>query len=250
MSGPDPTNRELTYRGGWAGALAPFALFLAGVAWLGLSGAPSERGFWPVQVAALILAMLLARDRTAWAEAAVAGMSRPLVMIMVLAWMLAGVLGSLMGASGFVEALVWLAQGANVSGGAYAAASFLICCVVSTSVGTSLGTVILCAPLLLPGGRRPGRQPRPADGRDPRRRDLRRQRIAGLRHDDCLGSHPGGRHGGVVRSRLKYALPAAAGALVVYTLFGGSTTIGPAPDAASAGAAGPPRPPPLPRGCR
>ena len=56
---------ELSYRGGIAGALAPFALFLGGVAWLGISGAPNERGFWPIQIAALTLAMLLARDRRA-----------------------------------------------------------------------------------------------------------------------------------------------------------------------------------------
>jgi Na+/H+ antiporter NhaC len=50
----------LTFHGGLAGALAPFALFLAGVAWLALSGAPDEKGFWPV---------LLARDRARYAEA-------------------------------------------------------------------------------------------------------------------------------------------------------------------------------------
>ena len=54
----------LSFRGGTIGALAPFALFLIGVAWLGLSGAPDERGFWPVLLAALILGLLLVRDRS------------------------------------------------------------------------------------------------------------------------------------------------------------------------------------------
>ena len=59
----------LQMRAGLAGALAPLALFLTGVAWLALSGAPDERGFWPVLLAALTLGLLLARDRQRYAEA-------------------------------------------------------------------------------------------------------------------------------------------------------------------------------------
>ena len=52
----------------------------------------------------------------------------------------------------FVDALVWGAQTLGVNGGGFAVASFLICCLVSTATGTSLGTMILCAPLLFPAG--------------------------------------------------------------------------------------------------
>ncbi len=97
--------RSLRFYGGTAGALAPFALFLVGVAWLGLSGAPDERGFWPVLLGALILGLLLARDRTMYSEKIIAGMSQPVVMLMVMAWVLAGVLGALMNASGRVAFL-------------------------------------------------------------------------------------------------------------------------------------------------
>ncbi|MGH9389398.1 MAG: hypothetical protein ACRD1Z_07260 [Vicinamibacteria bacterium] len=38
-------------------------VFLAGVAWLGLSGAPDERGFWPVVLLALSVGLFLSRDR-------------------------------------------------------------------------------------------------------------------------------------------------------------------------------------------
>ncbi len=63
------TTPALDFRGGAAGALAPFLLFLAGVGWLGLSGAPDETGFWPVLLAALTLGLLLARDKRAYSEA-------------------------------------------------------------------------------------------------------------------------------------------------------------------------------------
>ena len=100
---------QLAFRGGLAGALLPLAVFLAGVIWLGLSGAPDERGFWPILLGAWLVGLLLARDRSRYCETLIDGMSRPIVMVMILAWLLAGVLASLMSASGFVDALVRVA---------------------------------------------------------------------------------------------------------------------------------------------
>ena len=89
----------LRFIGGLPGALAPIGVFLTGVAWLGLSGAPDERGFWPILLAALGVGALLARDRSRYCESAIRGMSQPLVLTMIMAWLLAGVLGSLVAAS-------------------------------------------------------------------------------------------------------------------------------------------------------
>ncbi len=211
----------LTFYGGLAGALLPLALFLAGVVWLGLSGAPDERGFWPVLVAALALGLILARDRTAYAETLIQGMSQPIVMIMIMAWSLAGILASLMNASGFVEALVWAARQAGVEGGGFAVASFLIACLVSTSTGTSLGTLILCSPLLYPAGGALGTDPAILIGAI----------LGGATFGDnvspvsdttiasALTQEADIR--GVVWSRLRYALPAAAVAMVAYGILGG-----------------------------
>ena len=211
----------LRFRGGALGALAPFALFLAGVAWLGLSGAPDERGFWPVLTAALAVAMLLARDRSKWADTIVHGMSRPIVLLMILAWLLAGVLASLINASGFVGALVWGAQELGVQGGGFAVASFLICCLVSTATGTSLGTLILCAPLLYPAAAGLATDPVILMGAV----------IGGATFGDNISpvsdttiasaSTQGADIGGVVRTRLKYAIPAATLAIVAYASVGG-----------------------------
>lgn len=216
MDGSEP----LKFHGGAVGALAPFALFLSGVAWLGLSGAPDERGFWPMLVGALTLGLLLARDRTAYAEVAIEGMSRPLVMLMVLAWMLAGILATLLNAGGFVDALVWLASTSGVSHGFFCAATFLICCAISMATGTSLGTILVCAPLLYPAGGALGAQPAVLLGAI----------LGGATFGDNVSpisdttiASATGQHaemGRVVRSRLRYALPAAALALIGYTVFG------------------------------
>ncbi|MGD8439749.1 MAG: Na+/H+ antiporter NhaC family protein [Holophagae bacterium] len=226
MSELDPQPEVLRFRGGVVGALAPFALFLVGVAWLGLSGAPDERGFWPILTAALALAMLLAVDRSRWADTVIDGMSRPIVLLMILAWLLAGVLASLINASGFVGALVAAAEAAGVHGGGFAAASFLVCCLVSTATGTSLGTMILCAPLLYPAAAGLGADPVVLMGAV----------IGGATFGDNISpvsdttiasaSTQGADIGGVVRSRLKYAVPAAVVALAAYSILGGGADVG------------------------
>ena len=212
-SDPIPTDR-LSLRGGTLGAIAPFLAFLAGVAWLGLSGAPDERGFWPILLGALGLGLLLARDSKAYAETVFHGMSRPVVMVMVMAWLLAGVFGAILKASGLVEGLVWLARTAGAGGSAFLVAAFLICCLVSTSTGTSLGTLILAVPLLYPAGVALGASPAVLMG----------ALLGGATFGDNLSpvsdttiasaSSQNADLGGVVRSRLQYALPAAVLAVV------------------------------------
>ncbi len=204
------------------GVLAPFLLFLMGVAWLGLSGAPDERGFWPVLLAAMTLGLLLVDDRKAYCETIIQGMSQPIVMIMVMAWLLAGVLGTLMNATGLIEALIWIAHRTGVSGGGYVAATFLVCCAVSTTTGTSIGTILLCSPLLYPAGSSLGANPPILMGAI----------LGGATFGDnispisdttiasALTQHAD--VGGVVRSRLKYALPAAFGALILFATLGGT----------------------------
>ncbi|MFO0095557.1 MAG: hypothetical protein ACK54K_14765, partial [Gemmatimonadaceae bacterium] len=62
--GPSPElSLPLAFRGGLAGALAPFGVFLGGVGTLAMLGAPDEKGFWPILLAALITGLLLTRDR-------------------------------------------------------------------------------------------------------------------------------------------------------------------------------------------
>ncbi|MBU6365347.1 MAG: hypothetical protein KJT01_03995 [Gemmatimonadetes bacterium] len=233
-SSPSPP-APLTFRGGAAGALAPFVLFLGGVGALALQGAPDEKGFWPVLLAALTLGMLLARDRTRYADAMLDGMSQRMVMVMVCAWLLAGVLGAVLGAGGVVTALAWGARRLSLDGGAYVAAAYAVCVVVSMATGTSFGTILLCGPLLYPAGGAAGASPGVLMGAI----------LAGATVGDSLSpvsdttiasaGTQGMDIGGTVRTRLPYAAVAGAAALVAAWLWGGS-------DAGAAGGAVPPLP--------
>jgi Na+/H+ antiporter NhaC len=205
---------RLEFHGGLAGALAPFVLFLAGVAWLALSGAPDERGFWPVLLAALAAGLALAKDRSHFSDVVLRAMGQPIVMLMIMAWLLAGVIGVLLSASGFVQALVWVARTAELTGAGYVAAAFLTCVVVSTATGTSFGTIMLAGPLLYPAGSGMGADPAVLIGAI----------LAGATFGDSISpvsdttiASAGSQETdvpGTVRARLKYVLPAGAVALL------------------------------------
>lgn len=138
----------------------PFVVFIVGVVVIALSGAPDERGFWPLLLLALFLGLLLARDRKEYCETMIEGMAQPIVMIMISAWMLASVIGVLLSETGFVEALTWVAAGLKLEGTAFVVAAFAICCLVSVSTGTSFGTILICGPILYPAGGLVGARPR------------------------------------------------------------------------------------------
>ena len=227
----------LEFRGGLAGALAPFFLFLAGVTWLALSGAPDERGFWPILLAAIALGLALARNPTRYSEVVIESMAQPIVMLMIMAWLLAGVLGVVLNESGFVQALVWLARRAHLTNAAYVGAAFLVCVVVSTSTGTSFGTIMLAGPLLYPAGAGLGANPAVLMGAI----------LAGATFGDSISpvsdttiASAGSQLtdiAGTVRSRLKYVIPAGLAALVASMTLAASRAMPVATAATDAGAA-------------
>jgi len=212
---------SVRFYGGIAGALFPFIVFLAGVMAIALSGAPDERGFWPVLILSLCLGLLLARDRKNYCVSVIEGMAQPIVMIMITAWMLASIIGVLMSETGFVEALTWAAGQLHLGGTAFVIASFLICCIVSVSTGSSFGTILICAPLLFPAGGILGAHLATLAGAI----------IGGATFGDCIAPISDTTIAsavsqdadiiGTVRSRLKYVIPAACVAVVFYALSAG-----------------------------
>lgn len=207
---------QIEFYGGAFGALLPFLVFVTGVITIALSGAPDERGFWPVLILALGLGLVLCKDRTAFSEAVISGMSQKIVMIMITAWILASIIGILMTLTGFVEALIWVSDYLQLSGTGFVIATFIICCIVSLSTGSSFATILICSPLLYPTGGILGAH-LPA---------LAGAIIGGATFGDFIAPisdttiasalSQDAKIGTTIKSRLKYVFPAALFALVCY----------------------------------
>lgn len=72
----EENNRSLEFHGGVLGALIPFIVFIIGVVVIALSGAPDEKGFWPILILAIGIGLILSKDRTAFSEVVIDGMSQ------------------------------------------------------------------------------------------------------------------------------------------------------------------------------
>lgn len=212
----------LAFRFGVFGALLPMAVFLAGTGWLGFSGAADERGLWPVLVLALGAGLLAAKHPAQYAAAVVRGMARPIVMLMVLAWLLAGILSVMLREAGLVHAIVQAGGTLDVRGGGFVLLAFAVAVLFSTATGTSLGTILICAPLLYPAAGLLGGSPVATIGAI----------LAGATFGDNVSpvsdttiasaTTQNAPMTGVVRSRLRYAIPAAAAAAIAFALWGGA----------------------------
>jgi Na+/H+ antiporter NhaC len=153
-------------------------------------------------------------------------MSEKIVMIMIMAWILASIIGILMTLTGFVDALIWISSLLNLGGTGFVITTFIICCIVSLSTGSSFATILICTPLFYPTGGMLGAY-LPA---------LAGAIIAGATFGDFVAPisdttiasalSQDAEIGATVKSRLKYVFPAAIIALTGYSIvgYGNSTT--------------------------
>ena len=176
--------------------------------------------------AALVVGALFVKDDRGYGEAIVSGLCKPMFGVIVLAVMLAAVSGKLISASGMVQTIAGYVVAAGFTGRLFVAAAFLITCLLAFSTGTSVGTYFVVIPILFPVGVMAGVAPQYMIGAI----------VSGAAFGDNLGpisdttiassSTQQADLGTVVRTRMRYSIPAAFGALVLFLLFTKSGSAG------------------------
>lgn len=217
--------QRMEYRFGKAGRLAPLAAAAAMILWAALSQS-NVNGYVLAFFAALITGVIFAKDEKAYGEALVYGLSKPMFGVIVLAVILAAVSGKLISASGVVQTIAVYVVEAGFTGRLFVAASFLITCLLAFATGTSVGTYFVVIPILFPVGVMAGASPEFMIGAI----------VSGAAFGDNLGpisdttiASSATQHaelGTVVKTRMRYSLPAAAGALLLFLLFSRTTEVG------------------------
>ncbi|QQO10882.1 Na+/H+ antiporter NhaC family protein [Breznakiella homolactica] len=212
----------LQFRGGVFGAAVPFIVLFIGIIILALTGNALPMAFWVPTLAAILVALILAKNPKQCADELVKGMASEMVAIMLMAWFLAGIVAQILKESGLINGLVWLCVKANVSPRLFPVLVFVLGCTLSTATGTALGTVIALAPILYPVGAAIGCNGAVLLGAIVSAAYFG-DNIAPVSDTTIASAYSQGIEvADVVRSRLKYALVAAAGAAVLFFIFGGS----------------------------
>ncbi|MCM1268594.1 MAG: hypothetical protein NC302_11880 [Bacteroidales bacterium] len=216
-------NRErIEYRLGKIGSFAPLAVAAAMILWAAVSRS-NVNGYVLAFFAVLITGVIFTKDEKAYGEALVYGLSKPMFGVIVLAVILAAVSGKLISASGMVQTIASYVVAAGFTGRLFAAAGFLITCLLAFATGTSVGTYFVVVPILFPVGVMAGVSPEFMIGAI----------VSGAAFGDNLGpisdttiASSATQHadlGTVVKTRMRYSLPAAAGALLLFLLFAKTT---------------------------
>lgn len=210
--------KKIEYRFGKVGSLAPLIVAAAMILWAAVSQS-NVNGYVLAFFAALITGVAFTKDEKAYGEALVHGLGKPMFGVIVLAVILAAVSGKLISASGVVQTIAVYVVAAGFTGRLFVAAGFLITCLLAFATGTSVGTYFVVIPILFPVGVMAGASPEFMIGAI----------VSGAAFGDNLGpisdttiASSATQHadlGTVVKTRMRYSLPAAAGALLLFLLF-------------------------------
>ena len=217
--------KRIEFRFGKFGKLAPLIVAAGMILWAAFSQS-NVNGYVLAFFAALVTGVIFTKDEKAYGEALVYGLSKPMFGVIVMAVILAAISGKLISASGAVQTIAAYVVAAGFTGKLFVAASFLITCLLAFATGTSVGTYFVVIPILFPVGVMAGAAPEFMIGAI----------VSGAAFGDNLGpisdttiASSATQHadlGVVVKTRMRYSLPAAAGALVLFLLFSKTSEAG------------------------
>ena len=196
--------KTLRMYGGMLGGLVPLTILVIGLVWLSVAGRGGTKPFWACAWLALAVGLFFARDKAEYCKAAMRGIGDKTGIVIVTAWLFAGVFGKLMAAGGLVNGLLWLGMTTGAQGAIFTLLVFLAAMLFALGTGTSTGTCIALTPVLYPAGYFLGADPAPVS-------------------DTTIVSAytQGASMREVVRSRFPLAMSAAVISGIVFLMFGG-----------------------------
>lgn len=176
----------------------------------------------------LVAGAFLSKNWVNYWNGAISGIATELTGVLVCILVLAGIFSDMMKAGGIASGFVWLGVETGITGAGFCAFTFIASAIIATSTGTSIGTIFTCVPVFFAAGVQLGADPAMLAGAI----------LSGAIFGDNLApvsdvtvisastqmyeSGDTAEVGGVVISRIPYALIAGAITLPIYFIFGGN----------------------------
>jgi len=212
---------KLEFYGGEWMSFIPFIVFLVLIVLTTfVAGSISNGALWIPAFMALIVSFFFAKDKKKYADTIISGMASREAIIPVVCWIFAGVFSRILRESGLAMGLAGTSASMGIGGTLFVVVSFITSAVFATASGTGFGTIAAGMGVLYPAGIALGAHPALLAGAI----------VSGGAFGDnlapvsdttiCSATSQGVDVPGVVKSRLKYALIAAAMTLVGIIIFG------------------------------
>ncbi|RFF31384.1 Na+/H+ antiporter NhaC family protein [Wenzhouxiangella sediminis] len=220
-TGPDPASQTtIEFRGGKALSALPIVFFIAwAIFQSGILAIGDTAGLIAGMLIGLVIGMLFVKGPwKSYADAIFEGMSQPVAVTAIVAWLWAGMFSATLQVGGFVDGLGWLAQVTGVGPTLFPAITFILAGLLATGIGTGYGTTIAFVALFFPAGVALGADPVLMLGAilsgavfgDNLAPVSDTTIVSAVTQDSDVG--------GVVASRFKYAITAAILSLIAYVI--------------------------------
>lgn len=219
---------ELKFRIGMAGAFVAPLIFLGGVfAYLAVFHVFDMNALAASGLVGLLIASLVARSYSDFWDAVMDGVASRTAVMLLLILLVVSLFAALIAETRVASGFIWLASALGVGGGVFVAVIFLMTCAMAMATGTSIGTLFTAFPIFYPAGVAIGADPLLLAGAI-LSGALFGDNLAPI-SDSTIVSSSTQRYrnrdgvadvGGVVRSRAKYALTAAAISFVIFLVLG------------------------------
>lgn len=216
--------KRIEFYGRKIGAWLPMITMVIVMIMLVITGNVSLKLFWIAGFSGLCAGFLLAKDKKFFNQTVLEGLTDPMFSVLCMAFILAGILSQMLRQSGLIDGLLWFSTTLGLDSAFIPAITFAVCVLISTSCGTTGGTVSTVTPIMLPLAVQLGCNPALIMGAI----------ISGAYFGDNLAPISDTTIASsltqeaevpqVVQSRFKYSIIAGATAFVLYIYFGFKTT--------------------------
>ena len=211
-------------------ATLPLILMLAPVIVLSFFGVLTSEVLVASGIIGISIGSFFSRNKKEYFDVVIRALCDPMGLMVFGLFLLVGIYGELLTTSGLTEGIVWLSQQLELGPGLFALFTYVICSVLGTAMGTSLGIVVIMTPILYPAAVGLGVDPMLAAGAI----------LSGAATGDHLApvsdttiissmtqryqnKDGSAEISGVVRARFRYVLPAFLVGCTLYLIVGGVT---------------------------
>jgi Na+/H+ antiporter NhaC len=213
--------KNVQFYGGRLVSLIPFGLFIIIAILISVLKAPDLRGMWAAALIGIMVTFFFSKDKEKYSQAVIEGMADKIAVIPVVCWIFAGVFAQVLKDSGLVDGILWAAYHVGATGTFFVIIAFIASALFATATGTSFGTIIAGISVLYPAGILLGADPVVLAGAI----------VGGAAFGDNIApisdttissaASQDADVGGVVKSRVRYVIPASIITIILLAIFGG-----------------------------
>ncbi|WP_394266890.1 Na+/H+ antiporter NhaC family protein [Anaerotignum sp.] len=180
-------------------------------------------------ILALMIGSFWAKNWTTYWESVVKGMASPMMNTLALVLLVVGIFAKLMSRGGVAQGFVWLGDSLGLQGGLFVVFTFIATSIISMATGSSIGTLFSGFPILYPSGILLGADPLFLAGAilsgaifGDNVAPISDTTIASAASQEFQHKKGTADVGGVVSTRMKYALVAMIIACILFWILGRS----------------------------